>query len=367
MEPMPGPYDSLSVTDPIGKAIERTRYILFRTGNAGKWFILGFCVFLAKLLEGGGPNFGQFATGPPAPAPGGPPGPGGSSSFSEWLASNIGWIVFAVVAFVIVIIGLAALVLWLRARGRFMFLAGVARNQAAVVKPWHEFRALGNSLFGFMFTLTIVLILALFLFGAVGVMIAWTDIQAEQFGTSATVAIIVFAFCTLAATVLVSIINALLIDFVVPTMYLRNERVMDAWSTAHQEVFSGRTGTIVLFYLMRIVLGIAIGFISVLVVLFTCCLAGVPYIGSVILLPVHVFMRSYSLCFLEQLGPTWQFFQPDVWPPRCMRCNYDLRANVSGVCPECGTPVPPTPPVARPADGPVYGIRPPDEPDGYMR
>lgn len=26
--------------------------------------------------------------------------------------------------------------------------------------------------------------------------------------------------------------------------------------------------------------------------------------------------------------------------PRCRRCRYDLTGNVSGVCPECGTPIP---------------------------
>lgn len=28
--------------------------------------------------------------------------------------------------------------------------------------------------------------------------------------------------------------------------------------------------------------------------------------------------------------------------PRCAICGYNLTGNVSGVCPECGTPVPPT-------------------------
>ncbi len=38
------------------------------------------------------------------------------------------------------------------------------------------------------------------------------------------------------------------------------------------------------------------------------------------------------------------------WPRRrpgtCRRCGYDLTGNVSGVCPECGTKVPPTPAMA---------------------
>lgn len=30
---------------------------------------------------------------------------------------------------------------------------------------------------------------------------------------------------------------------------------------------------------------------------------------------------------------------------RCLRCGYDLTGNVSGICPECGRPVPPLPPM----------------------
>ncbi len=32
---------------------------------------------------------------------------------------------------------------------------------------------------------------------------------------------------------------------------------------------------------------------------------------------------------------------------KCRRCEYDLRGNVSGICPECGTPIKPS------ADGPA--------------
>ncbi|HEV7298974.1 MAG TPA: hypothetical protein VGN72_06370 [Tepidisphaeraceae bacterium] len=31
---------------------------------------------------------------------------------------------------------------------------------------------------------------------------------------------------------------------------------------------------------------------------------------------------------------------------RCLQCNYDLTGNLSGICPECGTAVPPAPPDA---------------------
>src|SRR5438046_8540925 len=53
-----------------------------------------------------------------------------------------------------------------------------------------------------------------------------------------------------------------------------------------------------------------IGWIMVgcLVTCLTCCLASLPYVGTVIVLPIPVFFRSFSLLFLRQFGSDW-----DVW------------------------------------------------------
>lgn len=34
---------------------------------------------------------------------------------------------------------------------------------------------------------------------------------------------------------------------------------------------------------------------------------------------------------------------PPMVSPRCHQCDYDLTGNVSGICPECGTPIPAPP------------------------
>ena len=61
--------------------------------------------------------------------------------------------------------------------------------------------------------------------------------------------------------------------------------------------------------------------ISVIVfgaVIITCCLAGclmlLPYLGTVVLLPVLMFKRCYSLYFLAQFGRDYDVFPPE--PPR---------------------------------------------------
>lgn len=47
----------------------------------------------------------------------------------------------------------------------------------------------------------------------------------------------------------------------------------------------------------------------------TCCIAGLPYIQSVVFLPVYVFFRCFSVCFLEQFGEDWRLIKGDEPAP----------------------------------------------------
>ena len=62
-----------------------------------------------------------------------------------------------------------------------------------------------------------------------------------------------------------------------------------------------------------------LGFLVLIVILLTCCIAGcllvLPYLGTVLLLPVLVFRRSYSLCYLAQYGGEYDVFAPPSAPP----------------------------------------------------
>jgi hypothetical protein len=41
-----------------------------------------------------------------------------------------------------------------------------------------------------------------------------------------------------------------------------------------------------------------------------CCLMALPFLGTVLLLPVLVFKQAYSLYFLAQFGPEYDVFPP---------------------------------------------------------
>ena len=297
---------AISVVDPINSAINRTGRTLFKPFDIGKWLVLGFCAFLAYLGEGGGGggNFFNF--------PGGQGGGGSKTQQTvDWIMANLLLVVTVVIIGLLIIMAMVAVVSWLRSRGKFMFLDGVVHNRGAVVEPWKAFRRLANSLSIFTFVLWIISTVTMLLILAMSLLIAWPDIQAGRFGGSAITAVAVGGILLVVTVVALVIISVLLDGFVVPTMYLRNQPVMTAWSTVRRELVAGPVGTIALFFLMKLVLGVLIGFIAIVATCATCCLAALPYIGSVILLPLIVFNRCYSLYFMEQFGPDWKFFPPE--------------------------------------------------------
>ena len=305
----------VSVTRPIGEAFERMKAVLFTPFDAGKWFILGFSAFLAGLGEGGGmPSCnipGGQGSGRGGPGGGGGPGIGEAKDF---LQEHLLVIVILGAAVLVALVCIGALVVWLSSRGRFMFLDNVANNRAEVRAPWSRFRELGNRFFVFRFLLQLSMSALALVVVALAVVLAWPDIQAEQIGTRGIVAIAWAGAFFVSVGIAFAIFMAVVKDFVVPIMALRNVRPLAALGIFRRELLAGNLGVFVLFYLMKIVLGIGGVFAAGLAICLTCCVAYLPYIGAVILLPISVFFQCYTLCFLEQFGGPWRFF-PDYSPP----------------------------------------------------
>jgi len=100
-------------------------------------------------------------------------------------------------------------------------------------------------------------------------------------------------------------------------MFLRRTRCLEAWKEL-RTLLAAHAGQIILYFLFSIVLAIAIGIVVVFVVILTCCCAGclmaIPYLGTVLLLPVIVFKRCYSLYFLAQFGRAFDVYAPAPTP-----------------------------------------------------
>jgi hypothetical protein len=302
---------AISVVDPVNSAIERARDVCFRPFDIGKWFVIGFCAFLAGFAEGGSSmpsgNFNFPSRGGGAGKGSG--GTGGAPAVIDWIQAHLAIILIIGLAVLIVGIALGALFAWLGSRGQFMFIDNLVRNRGAVVAPWREYRQEGNSAFAFRFLFGLAVLAAFLLFLGGSLLIALTDIQAKRFGPAAGMGLAVGISGIVVVGIASGLVTLFLNDFVVPIMYLRRIGVIEAWSVFRTSMLAGNAGTFALYVLFKIVLAISIGLLAVILICCTFCIAAIPYVGThVLILPLHVFQRSYSLHFIEQFGPEWQLF-----------------------------------------------------------
>ncbi|MDR3634291.1 MAG: hypothetical protein P4L84_10850 [Isosphaeraceae bacterium] len=320
---------SVSVTEPISLALARTGKVLFRPFDLAKWMTLGFCAWLANLGSEGS-NFGArmpLGGGPGAPAPiapvppgnAPPPGQGaagqGDAEFQAFFQNSVNWVqgnlevvVGIGVAVVLVLVVVSLLIAWLKARGTFMFLDGVVRDRGAVARPWTEYAREGNSLFRFVFCFGLVISLVMLSIVVGCAAIAWPDMRAGRFGDHAVSALILLVPLGLLVALSSAVIQVLLVDFVVPIMYVRRQPVMAAWNEFGRSILAGHIGTMALYFLLKFVVAACAGLVAVLITCATCCIAALPYVGTVVLLPVYVFQRAFPLYVLEQYGPDWRVF-----------------------------------------------------------
>ena len=301
---------TVSVIDPIGPAIERVRTILFSPFDLGKWFIIGFCAWLAQLGSTGG---GGRGTG----------GGNGGGSYSveeqlghakEYVLANLIWIIPLVIVCAVIGIIFWLVFKWLSSRGQFMFLHCVALNKAEVTIPWKKFQQHANSLFLFRIVLGLIsfIVIALPLFLAIGFIIT-------MIANSEDIVIIVLigisaGIFIITGVIIFGIINQFTMDFVVPIMFLRTTSCMAGWRE-FKKILSVNKARFLLYILFHIVIGIAIGSIVLIgfcVTCCCCCLGLIPYISTVILLPLFVFKRSYSLLYLRQYGLQFDVFHQET-------------------------------------------------------
>jgi hypothetical protein len=254
-----------------------------------------------------------------APLPGKPAGGGDFVKAQiqpvvDWIVANLSVVVLLAVIGLGVWLAIWLLIAWLRGRGQFMFLDGVAHNRATIGWSWHEYAREGNALFGFFFGFGAAITLAVVLILVVAAAIAWPDLRAGQFGGRAITAVILGPLSLVLLAVFAGVVSLFLHDFVVPIMFLRRNGLAAAWREFTGQLLPGRLPMFVLYILFRIVIAIVLGALTIGLTCATCCIALIPYVGTVILLPLSVFSRSYSLFFLEQFGPDWQVIARAVKP-----------------------------------------------------
>lgn len=295
----------ISVIDPISPAIEHVRLMLFKPFDLSKWLTIGFCAWLAQLGHGGGGGGG----GNRWRADGHDPI---FHAIKDSILAHLAVIIFVAAIVIPIIIIIAVVLCWLRSRGQFMFVHCVAGNKAEVVVPWNKFARHGNSLFLFRVILGIIGFLAIGLPAAASIFAGFV-MCATGFNPAAIIGLTGAIFVTVVVAVLVGLIAKFTTDFVVPIMFLHTESSVAGWKQCLSLIGSNKA-QMLLYILFQIVICLVIAFIALAICLIGCCcccasiLLLIPYIGTVILLPLFAFKRAYSLFYLRQFGAQFDVF-----------------------------------------------------------
>jgi len=297
---------SIGYSGPLDRAWQRMRLILFSPFDLGKWIVLGFAAWLANLTGGmGGGGFrGNFK------------GDdleelnhvlqSGSSCVSGFL-DHWFWLPLLVLALVL----LAAFVLlcvWLSSRGKFIFLDNVVHDRALIADPWRRYRELGNSLFLWRLGLAAVG-LALFgtLFGAaVGLSYLLHGRLILSLGF-----VLPLAILAVVPILVLAYVSLYLENFVVPIMYGFGLKCTEAWKV-FLEWWKRHPGPFIVYGLFVLGLSLLVGMAVLVVGFATCCIGFfilmLPYVGTVLTLPIWVTYRALGVEFLAQFDPRFDLF-----------------------------------------------------------
>lgn len=288
----------VSYSRPLESAARRMRRLLFRPFEPVTWFVVGFVAFLAFL-----PDYGfRLHTDIELEE---------LRGLGRWLL--VPWVAIFGIGGLLLYVG----ALWVGSRARLILLDNVVRNREGLSEPWKRLATLGNSLFLWRLGFSVVQLLGLlliagptFLASGVGFAAGWSVVGIVGLGVGTAL--------TLAFVVASLYVTGFLDHFVVPIMYRDGLRASDAWRKFLPLL---RRNTIEFLIFGLVVAGLVLAaYIAVTIIGFlTCCLGilllAIPYVGTLVTLPLFVAYRGIGPEFLAQFGPEYDVFGHDGAAP----------------------------------------------------
>ncbi|MGD8394695.1 MAG: hypothetical protein PVF43_04390 [Candidatus Eiseniibacteriota bacterium] len=310
----------IAYLDPLRRAWQRMRWMLLSPFDATRWLVIGFTVWLAHLTDTWTWFGGKDA-----------PDIGARIQVDAWhdVAYDVVESVRELFAHgleiaVVVLLGILAfavyvVLLWLGSRGVFMFLDNLVHNRAEVKQPWRAYGERGDSLFLWRIVFGVLCVIATVPLVVFGVMVLMPVILADWGAAFSVPAVILLAFVALLLGLAIAFVDFFLIHFVAPIMYLNDVKVMEAWRL-FLPVLREHPGSFILYALFYFLLWVCVAACIVLAGLLTCCIGwlvlSIPVIGTTLLLPVHLTLRTFDLEFLAQFGPECDLVRGFARPQR---------------------------------------------------
>ena len=300
---------SISVVDAARDAVQHTRRHLLPV-NPLKWLVLGFLAFLDQCgrgLAGGGPH------GNANVQPWHGSHEGGrvmdqitdmARALSGWLSDHALLVTLGAVAGVLAIAGLLAVVLWINARGTFVYLDNVASGRAEVARPWREHAGPAWSYFGWRLALSLGSFVAFLLFA--GIMLAsvvglLTGRLNGSGGGLALLALFPVVMALFVVAPLLVLAHVALRDFVAPLQMITGQSC-GASVRLLETLVTENPGPFLVYALLKVLLVAGIAVVVVVGGCLTCCLGFLPVVRQTVFQPLYYFERSWPLFLLRRMG-----------------------------------------------------------------
>jgi len=299
----------------MGPAWETMKRILFRPFNIGTWFSFGFIFFLQSCIEGGGggnnlrmPNLGGGSSGHGGGGSGGDTGNNLAGLLHDLLGSRgpelpeTGVLVIIGAIACVVAIPLIILTLWLGTRGQMMAIRSVSTGQSGIGDQWNATRDAGGKLFKFHLAMSgIGMVFFLPLVGG-GVLLAMPVIRDGAAIESILPVLIGLGVIAVLLMIPLLLVNAMARNFVAPIMLKHGVGARDGWKL-FWAVGRNHVGGIFVFFVMRVLVGIAAGIVGIVAGFLTCCLGFLPVLHQTVMAPYYVFERAWTLEVLASMSP----------------------------------------------------------------
>ena len=297
--------------EPLTRAWERMKHILWRPFDLATWIVLGFSAWLAGLADGaGGGGWKLMADRNDFPGVS-----RAISHSSRWhgFGESLIWLPLIFIL-ILAVAAILLVILWLSSRAKFIFLDNVVHSRAQIVEPWHRLRDLGNSLFlwrlGFLVACGLVVLVLLVLFVGPAVTLSLPDVLAGlSYAAMGFGVLLMVVFGVIGAYV-----GLFLEAFVIPIMYKFDLKATEAWRY-FIPWFRTRPLPFLLYGLFVLLVLVGFGLVLGAMCLMTCCIVLIPYVGTVLTLWFWVTYRLFSVEFLAQFDPGFDLFTPAAPAP----------------------------------------------------
>lgn len=297
-----------SPIDAARAAIEHTRLQLFPV-RLQKWLVLGFLAFLDQCGRGAGwnsPPTTWHVPSRPAESLGGVSGnlPAALETALAWLSDHAVLVALGASLGFLIVLAAVALLLWVNARGTFMYLDGVMRGRAEIARPWREHAGRADSYFVWSFGIVVaalLLIAALSGFGLAAVLALARGRLGMLSGGALVLALSPILAIALLALPLLALARIALRDFVAPLQIAAGVSCGEA-ARIFEALLLAQPGAFVLYILLKLVLVLLAAVVVVVGGCLTCCLGFLPVVMQTLFQPIFCFERAWPVFLLRQMG-----------------------------------------------------------------